>query len=283
MNELNRTIDQTAIKIFKLWPQSLQTALLAPWQKTLADDNQGLISRLPLELLNDCKIETTVAIKQYAVRLGTAGLFLWTAANLQDDLCDNHDAPKEYIPLANACLHSAWQLAAAESISGWQKYWPQALIAADNANLNECLYPSLIPKKILALSGKSSFLLAGPLALASAMQWPDDDLKKLNLALSHFLAAKQLADDVYDFQEDWNNGKRTYAHRGLLRLPNKTELPDYYSKQARMILNISAKAKRQLKTISALNNGDCLNKYLKTIESNCRRALTSLNRQAPPA
>lgn len=269
-----------ADNIIRQWPRNLRQSLQSQWQKTLNDDQGGLVSSLPSCLLLSLKKDTTAQTRSLAEHLGAASLFLWTAANLQDDVYDETDAPKTNIPLANACLHAAWNLIP-RNIDHAEIL--KASLETEAANMHELQRPQTIPSGKLAPAGKSSFLLFAPLALVAQLKWQPTDAIKLTLALRHFLAAKQLADDTYDYKEDWLKGRRTFAHRGLKHLPTKNELPAYYRRQANRILQLTKDCRLILKTISTLKDADCLNKYLNPLEINCRRSLANLKQSAPRA
>ncbi len=278
MNKEQLSIRQAARQAQYNWPACLSSALKPIWQKTLSDDANGLISGWPLKILEDISVPATVLIKKYAQRLGAAALYFWTAANLQDDLSDSDQAPKEYLPLANACWQAAWHLSFTSpsplnlKIS---RHWQKNLLLVEAANFQELKNPQLIPTKKLAPAGKSAFLLAGPILLLACLNWTPKDQQKFNLAGRYALAAKQLADDVYDYREDWQAGRRTAAHQGLKNLPDKNQLPAYYYRQALNILNLSRRARTILKTVSALKQGNCFDDFLQPLETNSRRFLAS--------
>ncbi|PKM89197.1 hypothetical protein CVU83_00500 [Candidatus Falkowbacteria bacterium HGW-Falkowbacteria-2] len=266
----------TAEIIISQWPNNLRQALRVQWQKTISDDKSGLISGLPSSILSGLKGRSSL-ISLLARELGAANLFLWTAANFQDDVYDEADAPKSNIPLANACLHAAWSLIPrSNSLTDIIK----VSLEAEDANLHEITKPQTIQSGVLAPAGKSSFLLMAPLALTAHLNWPKSEIDKLTLALRYFLSAKQLADDTYDYKEDWQKGRRTFAHRGLKRLPTKNELPPYFKRLAHRILRLTSTCRGIIKTIPALD-GDCLDIYLSPLETNCRHSLANLNQSAP--
>ena len=277
MNQEQLSIEHCVRQAQHNWPTCLSSALKPIWQKTLADDANGLISAWPLKILKDTSTPITAEIRKYARCLSAAALYFWTAANLQDDLSDDDQTPKKYLPLANACWQTAWHLSFTspspldlKTIKRWQKN----LLLVEATNFQELKNPQLIPAKKLAPAGKSAFLLAGPILLLACLNWTTKDQQKFNLAGRYALAAKQLADDVYDYREDWQTGRRTTAHQGLKNLPGKKQLSAYYHQQALNILKLSHRARTILKTVSALKQGNCFDDFLNPLETNCRRFLT---------
>ena len=274
-------IYQLAEKEYQTWPEPLSLSLKKSWRQTLKDDKNGLLSLLPLKIVNDNR--TTINDLRIIRRLGAAALYLWTAANLQDDLADRKDAPRQNIFLANACLYSAQQLSLETGVKLKKsdcEQWHKLLLSSDATNLQEIQAPQKIPPGELAPANKSLFLLASPWLLSGFLNWKKADRQKLLLAGKYFLAAKQLADDVYDYQDDWQAGRRNFAHRGLKKLPNSKQLPAYYRQQAKLILKLCKKCRLSTKTISAFKQGDCFNLFLEPLETNCQRALANLNQAA---
>jgi hypothetical protein len=148
------------------------------------------------------------------------------------------------------------------------------------ANFQESRRPLLIPKRKIQAADKSTFLLANINLLTKRLNWSHVNQNKLLLASRYFLAAKQLADDVYDYKEDWQSGRRNFAHRGLQRLPIAEDLTKYYQHQAAKIIEVCQCCRDILKTVSALEKPDCFDRHLKTIEANCSQALANLNQKS---
>ncbi len=225
------------------WSNLARKTFQSCWRKTLIDDKTGIISLLSHRIIDDLKVVPKHVIKRRLKFLGAASLLFWTAANLQDDLSDEKTTPKEYIPLANICLRRAHLFCYQFSLNHPEtnEQFKNILHAVDEANLRELSLPN---------AGK------------------------------YFLSAKQLADDVYDYQDDWKKGRRNFAHRNLTKLPNRKELPIYFHKQALRIKALCLKSRKLLKAVSALKNGNCFDEYLLPIETNCDRVLANLKLQA---
>lgn len=268
------------IKIYQLaeqtkdkWPRGLKKGIKKYWQSTIQDDKSGLISSLPLNLWLDYKNKNKQDLNSI-YQSGVASLYLWTAANIQDDLSDEEDTPKEYLPLANACLITAQGILWKKNTENFQ-LWSEILLIVEQANFKELTQAQVIPKSDLAASNKSLFLLLSSLFLIKSWHWSQKDQDYFFLAGKYFLAAKQIADDVYDFKEDWQDNRRTSVHRRLKKLPQGQELFLYYQKQAKRIISLCQKCRQNMKKTSALKKGDCFNDYLDILEKNCRRAFTN--------
>lgn len=281
MNKAQKEIYDIIKKTKLDWNLSTRKHFEPSWRKTLIDDQKGLISLLPDKIINDAIISPSLPIKNIARRLGAVSLLFWIAANLQDDLCDEENTSKEFIPLANICLRQAHifynEIAIEHGVPIEQ--FNHILLAVDQANLAELSSPKYIPKGKLAPANKSLFLLVGPQLLISVLAWSKSDQEIFLKAGQYFLSAKQLADDVYDFRDDWKKGRRNFAHQRLTQLPTKKELPLYFYKQAQQIKSLCLKSRRLLKTVSALKTGNCFDYFLSTLESNCNQALANLKLQ----
>lgn len=280
MNDERKKIYRLAEKTKKEWPRPLALALKKYWQKTLKDDEGGLISGFVLAIL---PLRPSAGQKDAAMHLGAASLYRWTAANLQDDLIDSRKIKKINLPLAKACWESAEALSATVPLSPLNRKLLQQISLKENgAIFSEIKRPKTIPPGILAPSAKSLFLLISPVHLSMRLNWEKSETQKLFKAGCYLLAAKQLADDLYDYREDWKNGRRNFAHRGLSRLPHKNELPSYYKEQAENILQLCACCRRITKTVSPLSRKNCFESPLKILEINCRRELAKINRREEP-
>lgn len=262
----------------KIWPKMLKTALKSYKEKTYKDDKKGLISLMPNTITSDTNSDNLnlnknkKTLTQY---LGVSGLFLWTAYNIQDDISDNQNTPKEYISLANVCLYSAFKFACIDQRCKALKIWQKTLMQTELANYQSIKYPLKIPQKDILGSAKSLFIIAPTLILIEHLNWSTKNKKNFLLASKYFLAAKQLADDIYDFKEDWHANTRNLAHRNLKKLPTKKELPKYYREQAEKIIYLCKKCRYKIKNVSALNKKNCFNKHLEILEKNCKKAFTN--------
>lgn len=273
MNEHQQVIYKILEDHIKTWPPILQKGIKKSWQNTQQDDIKGLISLLPLSVLKDCQLSTKPKAINQAQQLGVAALLLWMAANLQDDITDEQDAPRYYVPLANTCLLYAWHILQSSTHPKKQQSILDILTATDAANYQALLFPFKTPKINLDIGNKAQFLLAPIFVLLNYLQINDLEIQKFMRGAKYFLAAKQLADDVYDYQVDWQIGRRTSAHKNLKSLPTAKNINNYYHKQAKRIIFLCNKCRQELKTVTFLSKHDCFKTHLQTLEYNCYRAM----------
>lgn len=273
MNKNQQAIYQILTDYIKTWPPILQKGIKKTWQNTKQDDIKGLISLLPLSVLKDCQLSTKPKVITQAQQLGVAALFLWMATNLQDDITDEQIAPRYYVPLANTCLLHAWYILQSLTHPNKQQTILSILTATDEANYRALCFPLKIPKTNLDIGNKAQFLLAPIFVLLNYLQINNLEIQKFMKGAKYFLAAKQLADDVYDYQEDWQMGRRTSAHQKLRSLPTAKNINNYYQKQSRRIIFLCNQCRQELKTVTFLEKNDCFEKHLQTLEYNCYRAM----------
>jgi len=177
VNDERKKIYRLAEKTKKEWPRPLALALEKYWQKTLKDDESGLISGFVLAIL---PLRPSAGQKDAAMHLGAASLYRWTAANLQDDLIDSRKIKKINLPLAKACWESAEALSATVPLSPLNRKLLQQISLKENgAIFSEIKRPKTIPPGILAPSAKSLFLLISPVHLSMNLNWEKSETQKL--------------------------------------------------------------------------------------------------------
>lgn len=241
-------------------------------------------------------------IKKILPPLQTAQLFLWRALNIYDDFLDGEGKRSE-LPLANRYfrryLEIHYQL---DLSSDYYKLFDRVISNLESANIKEVLAPKLkikngliiIPKNLpgqknLAyLSAKSLALTFGPLALLSSLGYKTSG-KKMKASLDFFkyaLAAKQLADDSYDWLEDLANGFITAANTPILRaaknkkiklnLKKRPEIAQLlFAEKASPIIireleRLCRAARREMKKINAENDNILLTKIIAPLEKSCQ-------------
>lgn len=273
MNKDQQAIYKLLENYIKKWPPILQKGIKKTWQNTKHDDIKGLISLLPISILKNCRLSTDKKFQFQTKNLGVASLFLWMAANLQDDITDEQAAPRYYVPLANTCLLYAWQILQSLTHPKQQQNILDIFTATDAANYRSLFFPLKTPKTNLDIGNKAQFLLAPIFVLLNSLQINSLEIKKFMRGAKYFLAAKQLADDVYDYQEDWQSGRRTSAHQNLRSLPTDNNINYYYKQQAKRIIFLCNKCRKELKTVNFLEKADCFEIHLQTLEANCYKAM----------
>jgi len=243
-------------------------------------------------------------IKKILPKLQTAQLFLWRALNIYDDFLDGEGKRAE-LPRANNYFRRYLEIHYQLNLSSdYYQLFNKVIGNLEKANINEVLAPKLkikdglvtVPKKlpswknIINLSDKSLALALGPLALLSALGYKTTD-QKMKAGLNFFkyaLAAKQLADDSYDWLEDLNHGFITAANTPILRAAGRKDIGlDFKNKPEILYLlfaqesspiiiaeieKFCKKAKQEIKKINKETNNFLLTKLILPLEKSCRAA-----------
>lgn len=168
-------------------------------------------------------------------RLGIANVYCWLAYMAYDHILDDGKDIK-LLPLAN--------IAQRKALSNYRSYAPgaESLVEAtftrmDQANTWELaharadVHDGVFSFDKLPDYGNGSHLAArsfahvlGPLLIAvnAGEQFRSEPLQALRTAFSHYLIARQLNDDVHDWQDDIATGQLTFVVTKLLRAQNIT-------------------------------------------------------------
>lgn len=231
-------------------------------------------------------------------------MFLWDALNIYDDFLDGEGKP-ERLPTANKFFRRYLEVFYQLNLSpDYYRLFNALFDNLDKANIEEALEPKLkikngliaIPKKlpkrenIERLADKSSVLSLSSLALLSFLDYGASD-KKMKAAANFFryaLAAKQLADDSYDWLEDLKNGHLTAANTPILKAAKRKRLklnlndkPEIlyllFAQESSPIIiegieTLCQKAKKEIKKINGEPDNVLLANLISPLENACRES-----------
>lgn len=174
-----------------------------------------------------------VRVRQhFYATLGLANLFGWIAYTIYDDFLDGEGKPR-LLPVANVAMR--------ESLACFAQALPQheqfaaevhnafARIDAANAwEVTHCrlasdertVHVSVLPKyrRVVYLAERSIGHGLTPLAVlaATGLSLDDSRVQLFKKAFTHYLAARQLNDDLHDWQHDFRQGHVSYVVAFLL-------------------------------------------------------------------
>ncbi len=164
--------------------------------------------------------------------LGLANLYGWLAYTIYDDFLDDEGNPR-LLPVANIALrYSVAHFRAAQpDNAAYQQAITRTFDAIDNANaweITHCRF-TVTPTSItlgqlpgygdgLSLADRSLGHTLTPLGVLAAcgIALHGKSGKALLLALRHYLAARQLNDDLHDWEEDLRRGHITFVVASIL-------------------------------------------------------------------
>ncbi len=169
----------------------------------------------------------------YTLELGISNVYSWIAYTIYDEVIDDHSS-HNLIPVANLAMRRALQnyQSVVKNFGAKPSILEDSFTEMDAANiweLRHCRFgveggrikvdavPDYGDRRILALRALAH--IAGPMAQIDYLSYATLKQKKSAIAmLEHYLIARQLNDDIHDWQEDLSSGQITYAVSVLLKM-----------------------------------------------------------------
>lgn len=213
------------------WPVALRTSACAALHKLRQGETSHELVLLPYIFVKSLQNNPNLS-DQFLIVLSLANIFGWMAYTIYDDLLDNHGKAAS-LPVANTAMR--------ESLQYFQKALPNDLSfqqqvqimfrRIDAANAWEAVHcrfetdehsilVSAVPKYPSAtfLAERSIGHALTPLAILSAVgiAFSDPRSQRFLAGFRHYLAARQLNDDLHDWQEDLQSGQISYVVARLL-------------------------------------------------------------------
>lgn len=226
-----RQIAAKARRRLRQLDKPLRQQSLAMLESILQSTSAPEIVHLP-QFFSASLAQTPWLPKVFYDRLSLANIFGWMAYTIYDDFLDDEGEPGK-LSIAN--------LAMRESLAQFAQALPQAEFQAkvwrtfdriDAANAWEVancrfeidgktLHIAKVPhyKSVLFLAERSVGHVLTPLAVlvASGLQLEDPRVQWFEKGFCHYLAARQLHDDLHDWQQDFTNGQASYVVAYLLK------------------------------------------------------------------
>lgn len=291
--DLNKNFKEELIKILKI------TAKNNP-------DKQMLL--MPFYFYQSLGIKLNKENKELITKLGLINAYFWTAFIIYDDFWDEDEkAVPSLLPLANFMSRelNLFYFSFFNNSEGYNKYLKELLNKADCANYFEiktCRFPrplKNIPinlEKINLVDYKNyeiKFLpaathLLGPLAIMAKLNLKinSKEIKSLENFFRHYLIARQLNDDLHDFQEDLRRGHLSPAVNETLKvsknqgenLVDEKELKKVFwlktlkTLAQRIIKEINI-AEKELKKIKVITNPEPLLNFCHLAKNSALKAL----------
>lgn len=205
-------------------------------QMERADKNQE-IALLPYMFAESLAHPNTLP-DDFLVQCGLANLYGWISYTIYDDFLDDEGRP-QLLSVANVAMRRsfAWFSDLLPASPAFRSFVRATFDAIDEANAREvetCRF-GIKEKSIelgalpaydqpVQLAERSIGHMLGPVAVLVAQGFALDDspVTALQKGFRHYLAARQLNDDLHDWQQDFQNGQITYVVKYLL---NKLRIP----------------------------------------------------------
>lgn len=231
-NTLHSRISTTALgELGKLSPDLRHHSQVMLERMKQGDTNHEIVL-LPY-LFTRSLVTAGKAASQHLIHLGLANLYGWTAYTIYDDFLDEEGTPA-LLPVANTALRYSLQhfRQALPKDSAFQQLVEHSFDAIDGANAwevarcrfalsNKSVTISRLPDygDRMRLAERSLGHTLTPLGvLAAAGVAPADPrAQAVQRALKHYLIARQLNDDLHDWEPDLRTGQATYVVTAILR------------------------------------------------------------------
>jgi hypothetical protein len=215
----------------EILPEPLRTTGLAAWDEMrLADRNHEIV--LMPQLFAEQLLRRVGSNDRQLVALGEANFFCWIATILYDDFIDEEGEPAR-LPIANVAYRTSLQLYRRVLAHAPRRYAyvERMYTAVDRANAWEVMYTRApIEQGVITLNTLPHYgnrmVLAdrafghaiGPMLLVQ--QVPGVRIQQVRLvqvALQHYLIARQLNDDIHDWRKDLRAGQLNVVVTDMLQ------------------------------------------------------------------
>ncbi len=195
---------------------------------TNAQEVTHFASNFNSSLKNPLRNQSTLLVK-----LGAANVFGWTAYTIYDDFLDN-EGKAQLLPAANTSLRLAYELFLdALPNQTFKNFVRESFNKIDNANtweLTHCRFDTYNKRTVTIekvpdygnlepLAHRSVGHAISPLAVLVKSGTPPEsaDFQAIFTAIQHYIIARQLNDDLHDWQKDFLHGHISYIVATLLK------------------------------------------------------------------
>lgn len=231
MHREKAKIAKRAKAIFRDCPPSLKSMATEAIDKACQADENSEITLLPFLLSEPLKPEQRLTDEQQTL-LGLASLCGWIAYKIYDDLIDLGNTA-ELIPLANILMRASIEYyEKAIPDDEFHSYIHEAFQDIDEANdweLRNCRFPVkggwINIKKtpdygnLMMLARRAHPHILAPIATLSGVIPKHDyeNKQQIEEAFYHYLIARQLNDDLLDWEQDIKSGQVTFVVTTILK------------------------------------------------------------------
>jgi hypothetical protein len=278
-----RHICRKSYEAVRALPGALRNLANEKIREMITSDSNGEILLLPyffkLFLGNlGTKISPDIIYK-----LGTASLWLWLSVAIDDDLLDNQTSIKN-LPLANwAEREFVMAVTSTKTSPEYLRLFRKIMNHHNYSQVWEMKYAryqeNTIPlsakiySRSSVLSRKSLSHAIIPLYLLDQMKAKQSDSKNIKLFFTYYLSARQLHDDLSDFEEDLENNRITAANvSAIVDRQNKSleELRDNFENKtvtqlAKQIITYTNLADRYLREVKIIKHPEYLMQFVRPL------------------
>jgi hypothetical protein len=231
-DEIYQAVVEQARAYFGRLDTDLRREALGFLERLLAGDKKREIVLLPYFFLSSFKQASALSKKSLA-SLGSANLYGWIAYTIYDDFLDDEGDPK-LLSVANVCLRASLT-SFQEALPGHTDFQEKVLQtfdkidAANTWEVTHCRFASnsrsitigRMPAygRLSRLAERSLGHTLPPIAVlaASGKEVFDPAVQAVESSLKHYIIARQLSDDLHDWEDDLRAGHITFVVRAILQ------------------------------------------------------------------
>ena len=228
----HRIIARSARQAFSAYAEPLRSSALAVVNQVCQADKNFEITLLPYFFARAMKTPPPLTHQQFTT-LGLASIYGWMAYTIYDSFLDGEGRPAQ-LPVANIAMRAS-QSCFREALPDqdlFQHYVSNVFSAMDEANaweVSHCRFTvqagkvgiGRLPRygnRAMLASRSFAHALTPMAVLAKHFVSPGSAQARLiESAFRHYLIARQLNDDMYDWLEDMQSGQATYVATAILR------------------------------------------------------------------
>lgn len=277
-------------------------------RSTLKNDKKSQLPLLSYYFRKSLGSKGKVISDKYIEKLGTANVLGWIAYTIYDDFFDNEGNPQK-LPIANICLREISKIFTSREISrnDFGSIFENIMDKLDSSNVWETTFCRVvikdskfkIPKNLPDYKGhqklyeRSMGHSLGPIAILSSLGFGKNssEIKNTILFFRHYIIAKQLDDDMHDWEKDLQKGCLSPVVCEIIKVfrkKYKRDCIDIAEDSKRLkeifwykivtdtcsdIIKNARKAKRCLREIKIIENYDLLEMPVKSIETSAQKTI----------
>ena len=221
--EVNRLAFESAESELRLAKGEIQKCGLDRLKVMSKNPDMAMITAIPCIAYSSLKTKKKIK-KDILDALSLATLFGWLAYDIYDDFFDNHGTPAQ-LSVANFALRKLSSIFTSEYLPrDFHEYFHRVMAVVDNANAKESNRVPvkfhrgnlIIDKKLFStaksinkLHEKSIAHVLGVVAIYSLLKksTSSSETSSANKFFENYLSARQMIDDMHDWEEDLSMGK----------------------------------------------------------------------------
>lgn len=240
-DEIYKEVISRAKKVFSTLGSDLKKRAEACLKETTKTNKDRQIILLPYFFANSLDQKLLPEHKSKVIDLGLANLFGWMAYTIYDDFLDEEGEPK-MLSVANVCLREADRIfSRVLPETGFADFTKTVFSRIDSANAWEVQYCRIKEKTIASalahpvpdftdianLSNRSLGHALGPIGVLCALgyQIGSKECVAVLEGFKHYIAAKQIHDDMHDWEDDLSRGQINSASATLFSMVDSRSVP----------------------------------------------------------